>query len=188
MKKVKYVIAAMILCGLLSGCTKRELEDRSFPTVLAIANIDIEAMQEERQEASTDYIDYGHVKAIVLSKEVATDSESLKEVLLYLEKRPMFANNILVFIGNQAVLEETAEGEGELGLYLEDMYKNQPRDAEYPKTILKDVLNYLHNAEAQIDIPYLEIKDKKILPVDQITLSADVVPAMNSPILRKSSE
>lgn len=188
MKKIKFMLMTVMICMLLGGCTKREIEDRTFPTVLVFTSPDFVSEQAERQKASTDYIDYGHVKALILSEEMATNSESLKEVLVYLEGRPVFANNLLVFIGDKQVLKEAKDDEGKLGLYLEDMYKNQPRDAEFPKTILKDMLNYLHNSEDHINVPYLQVEDEKILPTEQIELTQEAMPAMNSPILRRINE
>lgn len=188
MRRAGIILAVIVLSIGLGGCTKRELEDRTFPTVLVIQDADIEKEQADKQTASTDYIDYGHVKAVICSEAVLRNSESLKNVLIYLEERPVFANNLLIFAGDGEVLEKAANTENETGMYLEDMYKNQPKGAEFPKTILKDVLNYLHNSEDRIQIPYLEVEDGNILPTAQLELTQEAAPAMNMPVLRRSDE
>ena len=162
-------LTLLVVCLLLTGCTKRELEDRKFPSLLVAKSAHIEQVQEEEQKENSRYIDYGHVKAVILSKEVAKAPESLKEVLLFLEKNPAFARNIMIFAGNEAVLKETDQND-EWGDYLEDIYKNKPRDSTLQETILNDMLNYLHNQEAAIEIPYLVIKDKKIVPSGKLVL------------------
>ncbi len=51
------------------GCGRRELEDRRFPTVLTAETVgNIKAQEEERQAQDSKYIDYGHVKAVILSR------------------------------------------------------------------------------------------------------------------------
>ncbi len=100
---------------LLTGCAKRELEDRSFPSVLAITTAEVEKEQNLKQEESSQYIDYGHVKAVILSQEIAEDGESLKEVLLYLEDRPVFARSIFIFAGDEQVLKAAETDSEQMG-------------------------------------------------------------------------
>lgn len=188
MRRAGIILAAMVLSLGLVGCSKRELEDRTFPTVLVVRDADIEKEQAEKQTVSTNYIDYGHVKAVIFSEAVLRDSESLKNVLLYLEERPVFANNILIFAGDGEVLEKASNTEGKTGMYLEAMYKNQPKGAQFPETVLKDMLNYLHNSEDSIQVPYLEVEDGNILPTEQLELTQEAAPAMNMPVLRKTDE
>lgn len=188
MKKTICFFLIVTALTLLGGCTKREVEDRSFPTVLTIESAEMEQQQSEKQHTSAAYIDYGHVKAVILAKEIAEDNQALKEALLFMEERPVFAQNILIFAAGKEVLKKAGETESETGLYLDDMYRNQPEDAEFPSVTLKDMLNYLHNGEPSITLPYLEIHEGQIIPKDSLELSQDARPAMNMPVMRKVDE
>ena len=115
MRAVKYLMGVLMTALLLTGCAKRELEDRSFPSVLAITTAEVEKEQNLKQEESSQYIDYGHVKAVILSQEIAEDGESLKEVLLYLEDRPVFARSIFIFAGDEQVLKAAETDSEQMG-------------------------------------------------------------------------
>ena len=95
----------------------RDRGDRSFPSVLAITTAEVEKEQNLKQEESSQYIDYGHVKAVILSQEIAEDGESLKEVLLYLEDRPVFARSIFIFAGDEQVLKAAETDSEQMGAY-----------------------------------------------------------------------
>lgn len=188
MRAVKYLMCVLMTALLLTGCAKRELEDRSFPSVLAITTAEVEKEQNLKQEESSQYIDYGHVKAVILSEEIAGNGESLKEVLLYLEDRPVFARSILIFAGDEQVLKAAETDSEQMGAYLEKLYKNQPKGSSFKGTALKEMLNYLHNLEESIDIPYLIWSDGKALPQDSLTIRQSVAPTMNSPVPRRINE
>lgn len=189
MKRLLALIPVVLLiCGLATGCARRELEDRSFPTALTAKNADLEKQEMEKQEMSSKFIDYGHVKAVILSEAVLRDSASLKEVLLYLENRPVFARNILLFAGDEKVLEIAGSEDDKIGMYLEDLCKNQPPTVEFVQTPLKDMLNYLHNGEASIVLPKLKAEAGKLLPDGSVEITQEAAATMNSPIPRKTTE
>ncbi|MCI9517574.1 MAG: hypothetical protein HFI80_11540 [Lachnospiraceae bacterium] len=182
---MKRVVIVLGLCTLLGGCGRRELEDRRFPTVLTAETGNIKAQEEERQAQDSKYIDYGHVKAVILSRETAENGQMLREILSYLENNPVFARNILIYVGDEETLEAAKKKEEDTGIYLEDLAKNQPGDGalELP---LKDLLNYLHNGEASIKLPALYTENGKILPGGSIELTQEAASASNVPIPRKT--
>lgn len=179
---MRKMILAALVCLLLTGCGRRELEDRSFPTVLVAETGNIRAKEEERQAKSSKYIDYGQVKAVILSEEAAEDAEALKVILSYLESNPVFARNILMFAGDEEVCS-LAEKDEEMGLYLEDLAKNQPDGGE-EELPLKDLLNYLHNAEPSIRIPLLRAEEGEAVPGGSIELTQEAAAAVNVPVPR----
>lgn len=180
---MKRMVLAILLCLILTGCGRRELEDRNFPTVLVAETGNIRAKEEEKQALSSRYIDYGQVKAVILSEEAAQDGEALKVILSYLENNPVFARNILIFAGDEEVCG-LAEDDGKMGLYLEDLAKNQPEGGEEELT-LKDLLNYLHNGEPFIRMPRLRAEDGEVLPGGSIELTQEAAEAVNVPVPRK---
>ena len=117
---MKRVVIVLGLCALLGGCGRRELEDRRFPTVLTAETGNIKAQDSK-------YIDYGHVKAVILSRETAENGQMLREILSYLENNPVFARNILIYVGDEETLEAAKKKEEDTGIYLEDSAGRQYR-------------------------------------------------------------
>lgn len=184
---MKRTVFVVFLCLVLGGCGRRELEDRSFPTALTAETGNIRARQQERQAQSSKYIDYGHVKAVVLSKEAAEDAEALREILNYLESDPVFARSILMFVGDEEVICRAKEEEQDTGLYLEDLSKNQPGSG-IPELPLKDLLDYLHNTAPSIEIPVLRMEGEEIVPGGSLKLTQEAAAASNVPVPRRVCE
>ncbi|MDO5422302.1 MAG: hypothetical protein Q4F41_01085 [Eubacteriales bacterium] len=182
MKKKTAILCILLLCMFLTGCAGRELEDRKFPTVVTFPDEKPWELQEKRQKSSSKFLDYGQVKAIVLEDTAAQNPERLEEILKYLAETPAFARNLLVFQGDEAILavfgkeledqsaragekeseKETDEAEEADGTYLEDLYKNQPKEYEMSPVTLKELLNSYYNEEAGVKIPTLAVRDGKI--------------------------
>lgn len=184
MRKWRWICFVLVPGILLGGCGRRELEDRKFPTVLVADSADLSARRKELQERSSKYIDYGHVKAVILSEVEIYEPESLRKILDYLEGNPAFARNILMFAGDEEVLALAQENEEDTGLYLEDLSKNRP-GKEDTGLALKDLLNYLHNSEASIEIPGLVAEDGELLTGESFVLTQDAVTAGNIPVPKR---
>lgn len=179
--RIGFVLMSGILLG---GCGRRELEDREFPTVLVADSADLSARRKALQERSSKYIDYGHVKAVILSEDEIYEPESLRKILDYLEGNPAFARNILMFAGDEEVLALAEKNEDDTGLYLEDLAKNRPGKEE-EGLMLKDLLNYLHNSEASIEIPGLVVEGGALLPGESFVITRDAVTAGNIPVPKR---
>ena len=156
-----------VFCLGLTGCAGRELEDREFPTVVTFPDADPGKLQSERQRHSAKFLDYGQVKAVVLEDQAAENPARLKEILKYLEETPAFARTVLVFRAEETLLqffeEETEE---EAGVYLENLYKNQPRDSAVRPVTLQDLLNEFYNGVPETSIPRLTVQNGKILTAE----------------------
>lgn len=157
MKKLGIFVLALAFLTGLGGCGKRELEDRSFPSVLLIEDGNLEEAIRKEQEQSNLFLDFGHTKAALMDRKVLEDRSQFKEVLLYLEERPDFARNLLLFCADEKVREAAAQKQQEAGFLLEDLYNNQPRDQMEKGVTLQDALNYLHNCEREMEIPILAL-------------------------------
>lgn len=178
MRGKRWIVGLLFLVwALAAGGGSRELEDRSFPTALAAENKDLGVAEAERQERSSRYIDYGHVKAVVLSESAARDGESLRGILTWLESDPVFARSLLVFIGDSRALEQVREDE-KAGLILEDLVKNQPQKQALSVS-LKDVLNYFHNGEPSIRLPKVTCVDGELQVSGSTELEQAAVPAVH---------
>lgn len=173
MKKAGIEIILLVLLVMMGagGCGKRELEDRSFPSVLLIEKGNLEETIREAQEESSLYLDFGHTKAAIIDEEVWKDRAQCKEMLLYLEQHPIFARNLLLFCGDGEIRSQAGKKEEGAGEELEDLYKNQPKDQRQEETTLQDALNFLHNQEEELKIPRLAKKEGALILDGEITVS-----------------
>lgn len=159
-----YMLLGIAVTVAMSGCAARELEDRSFPSALIVTETDIGRQLEASQLSSEKFIDYGHLKALLLPEAYAKNREILKDTLVYLEENPVFSRNIPVFFCDEAAMETAKVREEDVGEYLEDIYKNQPVVIREEPVTLKEVLNFFHNMEAEIAVPKLTEKGGRIVP------------------------
>ena len=173
MKRIGICCVLLIFFAAAGGCGKRELEDRSFPSVLLVADGKLEKAVRTAQEESSLYIDFGYTKAALIDEKVLTDRSQFKEVLLYLEHRPDFARNLLLFCADEEAREQADQNQGSVGSVLEDLYKNQPREQREEGVTLQDALNYLHNGEEQLEIPRLGLKEEEFIRKGSLTLTLE---------------
>ncbi len=185
---MKKWILMVVIAGMITGCRGRELEDCLFPTVLTVKKETMEQEQKRKQETTEKYRQFGQVKAVIFSNEATVDVDLFRENLLYLEKNPMFARNLLLFVGTPEVLEEVEKKEEETGIYLEDLYKNQPENSKILRVALKEALNQLHNGEETLELPQLKKKEGKLLIDGNVTIHQERMEETLSPVTRKTHE
>lgn len=170
------ICCILLLFLAAGGCGKRELEDRSFPSVLLVADADLETAVQTAQQESSLYIDFGYTKAALIDETVLTNRSQFKEALLYLEQRPDFARNLLLFCADEKVRELADQNQPTAGSVLEDLYKNQPREQREEGVTLQDALNYLHNCEEELEIPCLGLKKEEFIRKGAVTLTWEENP------------
>lgn len=94
------------------------------------------------QNLQDKYVDYSQVKAILWDRSLEKDSPLGEQVLEWLEKNPVFARNILIFDTDREKLSlelVQKESQGQPGIYLENLYRNNTDYQESTKT-LREVL------------------------------------------------
>ena len=161
MRIIKTVSIGMMCLLLLSGCTGRELEDREFVEAMElnmqeeelvggfggalVSGSTVEEIRKSYQNHMDVYLDLGHIKAIVLGKELLKNKEKMRSVLLELEQMPMISRNSLVFTHNYDSGESylvTLARQGKIpGEYLCDTYHNNPYHTEDEVVSLGDLLS-----------------------------------------------
>lgn len=112
--------------------------------------------------SSEKYLDLGHVRAIILGKDLITNQDKFKEILLYLENNEVFARNVLLFIAEKStdeVMKVNGISVDSLGQYLGEIYRNNPYLDKEESVTLGDLLNYWHNGEEKLVIPIVSIVD-----------------------------
>lgn len=160
MRIIKWGCLLAFLSICLCGCSARELEDRTFPQAMEItlrgdtlyggfgndivSGESLAQICENYQERLDDYLDLGHIKAIVLGKALLADREKMQSVLLELEQMPIISRNSLVFTyeyqAGESYLKKLDTGEKSAGQYLCDMYRNNPYQAKNRAVTLSELL------------------------------------------------
>lgn len=176
------VMAGSILMLLLTGGCGRELEDREFPSVFVIREVPLEEAVKKAQAQSSKYLDYGQVKSAVVLEAIAADEEKLKDILVYMEKNPVFARNMLFFVGDEEALAAAEQQADRQGDELEDFYKNTPGGKEEESVTFGEMTDYLHNYESEtISIPRLRLEEGELKVEGSMELQKKVIPAGNFP-------
>lgn len=183
-KRSSRMFLGILLPLYLMGCTVPELEERTFPVVLAVRSAGIDASMEEQQSRDRNTADYGHVRHVIISRDIAADMQSMKEILEYFEKRPVFARNILVLAAGDEVLDEMERNEAEAAAAIDRLRKNDRLET----ASLGELLNFWHNHETVIEVPVLELDEGGIAASESIIIENGAAPAMGMPFAVKVEE
>lgn len=101
-------------------------------------------IQDQVLEYTGQYVDYSHVKAVIMDESLAQYPELEKEMLEWMEAEPEFATSLIVYPAKRSGLSLTAisgKAQGRIGSYLENLYKNNEKYKESAVT-LGEVLAY----------------------------------------------
>lgn len=101
-------------------------------------------IREQVLEYTGQYVDYSHVKAVIMDESLAQYPELEKELLEWMEAEPEFATSLIVYPAQRSGLSlKTISGkaQGRIGPYLENLYKNNEKYRESAIT-LGEVLAY----------------------------------------------
>lgn len=185
--KYKGIIIRIFLLGILtlflSGCRGGvELEEKRFAMAVGIDEADgelqvtyefpdlweetlFQTTVKEFYEAEVSFnensdkrLDYKHLKAMIIGKEMAENTEKLKEFLQYIEKNSLFARSTLVFIGRdkaEDVLLESESVEGGVGGYLDKRYRTHRKLVKGKMITLGDLMKHYYNQDQVLMIPVL---------------------------------
>ena len=110
---------------------------------------------------SDKHLDYSHLKAIVLNRELFSDTKQLLELLEYFEKQEPFARSTKIFLGDETATKIVA-GHEDAGGFLNNMYENGDYLTEEKAVTLQDLLNHWHNQDRVLMIPVVDVDGKQI--------------------------
>lgn len=122
-----------------------------------------EDAQEEFNENQENYLDMGHIKAIILGEHLMENREALEEFLGYLEENPAVAGNIYVFVTEDMEELMSLDGQGvdSVGDYLTGILENTLDKKEQKAVLLQDLYNAWHRKEEFPRLPEVTIMNKK---------------------------
>lgn len=120
---------------------------------------------EESDANSPKMMDYNHLKAIILSRELLEDKEMLEELLDFVKEQEVFARNTLLFT-SESEAANILELEGELdlpvGTWLEEMAAGNTELKDPAIVTLGSLLNEYENRMENLYIPALEAAEDTI--------------------------
>ncbi len=118
----------------------------------------------DSDEGGPKSMDYNHVKALILSKEILDDKEALGEFLDYVKKQDAPARNTLLFTCEDKASDIT-DLEGKLnmavGTYLEEIAGGSKEVKNVAVVTLGSLLNEYENQMENLFIPVIKVKEEK---------------------------
>ncbi|MDO4344381.1 MAG: hypothetical protein Q4C50_06210 [Eubacteriales bacterium] len=161
MRKAGTLIFIILSAVLFTGCTAVELEDRTFPQAMElclyrgeyaggfggfmVSGASAEEIVRSYQAKTDKYLDLGHVKVIILGKELLAEKELAQKILRELEQMPLISGNCLILKHNyqdgRSVLAQLEEQGVVPGEYLCNLYRSYPDSPAKSTVTLAELLS-----------------------------------------------
>ena len=112
--------------------------------------------EKEFHRNSNKTLDYKHLKALIIGKDLLEEEEKLEEYILYIERNSLYPWNTLVFVGEDTakeVFEESENIDTSLGEYLNKMYANGEWEKTGEMITLRDLIHHYYNEDEILLIP-----------------------------------
>lgn len=126
-----------------------------------------ESWEETFENSNAEYsktMDYNHVKALIISKDILTDSQAVDDLMQFLEEKEIFARNTLLFTCEMSV-EELMGAEQKLdtsmGNYLEQMMESNKKDQSQKLVTLGNLQNEYDNRTEKVAIPVITMEQEQ---------------------------
>lgn len=126
-------------------------------------------------QQSDKYLDYNHLKALVIGKNLASDSEKLSELLKFIEQNELFARNTKLFFAEdlESIFSLCTTMKTALGEYLENLYVDSDYYVEGQSASLGDLIKHRYEKEETFLVPVLKANEKQPL-VDSYGIVRDI--------------
>ena len=172
-EKVQNVLWILIgvLGLLLVGCSTTELEERSFPMLVAISYDDGRVTYKDAfpKEDTTGALgakerDYNHLKVVVLEEDLLENLDIYNEVLAELAETEKFPRNTYVCTVDDVedLFELEKNISQDLGTYLEEYIKSHEEKKNRLLT-LGDLLDERENQTFVLYLPYLDVEENVLV-------------------------
>lgn len=163
------LLLLLACCGSLSGCKAAELEERSFPMLVAVGLSDTKETEYTYVFANewsdiNSYLDYNHLKVILFEEEFLADGIAYNELLAEIQEEETFPRNTYVCAASDAegILEAGEELAVDVGTYIENMLKAQERMDKKHMPAVGDLLDDKENRMRIWNLPILTVRDGQI--------------------------
>ena len=130
---------------------------------LVYEGLTLQDAQERFNENQENYLDMGHIKALILGEKLLADREAMAGLLGFLEENPAVAGNIYVFAAED--MEEVMSLDGQetdsLGDYLTGILENTLEKKEKQAAVLQDLYGAWHREEEFPELLEVTVVNKK---------------------------
>ena len=111
------------------------------------------------------YLDIGHVKAIIFGTSLRENRERLREVLTGMESESSLGNSLCIFTTDSlSELSQAVEEQGiSLGDFLTGLYENRTDSSAQTPVRLADLYRSCHTDTALPQIPGITVKDRVLM-------------------------
>lgn len=155
-RKISLLVSFLLFAAALAyGDTKHELEERSYPQAVEVAMkdgklyggfgeymVEAETFQElcdKARKMGNKYLDTGHVKAILLEREMFRDKNTILNLFREIRKNRVLDTNVMILkyadLHGESIIRDIEKKTGEeAGKYLADYYENHSSEIS-PVTI-----------------------------------------------------
>lgn len=131
---------------------------------LSLEGADMYHVEKSYENNTNRLLDYNHMKAVVLGKNIFSDRIQLRALLSAWEQREASARNTSLFVGDSSaaeILSLTEETEGSMGTYLEEMLESQKDFKQNKIATVGSLMNQWHNQNELLLVPVLEEKGNR---------------------------
>lgn len=131
---------------------------------LSLEGADMYHVEKSYENNTNRLLDYNHMKAVVLGKNIFSDRIQLRALLSAWEQREASARNTSLFVGDSSaaeILSLTEETEGSMGTYLEEMLESQKDFKQNKIATVGSLMNQWHNQNELLLVPVLKEKGNR---------------------------
>lgn len=179
MKKLSWLFLVVFL---MTGCSTTELEERSFPMLVAVAyeNGTIQYKEAYPKEDSMGKLgakekDYNHLKVLVLEEDLLEYPNAYEEIISEMAKEEVFPRNTYVCVMDDVddLFEMEKNISQDLGSYLEDYLKLHEAKKDRLLT-LGDLIDEQANQMFVLYLPYLEVDEGALVWKGYVNISGQM--------------
>ena len=169
-QRIVWAIVPMWVSFFLVGCSTTELEERSFPMLVAIELEDGKVIYKDAFPKEDDMgkhgakkKDYNHLKVLVLDVELLEQQEKYNQILDKIAKEEQFPRNTYVCAldDTEDLFEIEKSISQDLGTYIEE-YLKLHEEKNGRLLTLGDLLDEQANHTFILYLPYLDIEEATI--------------------------
>ena len=146
--------------GEITGLGKNQEEQ---PQAISYQGATPKEAEEAFNRNQKNYLDMGHMKIILLGKDLLENEDALFEFLNYLEEKPSVAGNIYVFSCEdvKALMSFDTQGGESVGDYLTGILENNLEGKPKNAVTLQDLYNRWHRKEQLPQLLEAELVNKR---------------------------
>lgn len=148
----------------LEAITGQSTKD-SEKLLIELKGKDFFEIEEKYQLQSSKRLDFRHIKAIVLGKDMAVNSKELDKLLFYIENKYELARNTLVFLGEKdakEIISLNSSVSGGIGQYLERLYRINLINIGKKEVSIGDLIYGKNSDNLIIKVPILKPHEKSV--------------------------